>query len=282
MARTIVTHEFDSQPNFVYFRPDEKDVVYKTGSRVTHEAHMYAQLTTPHPHVIQCFGLTPHNELKLQRIQDGTTLRNYLSALYHDKHKPRLSTTLALQWALEVSLALNHLHQHRILHHDFCPENLLVETDAEGLPHKLYLMDLDAAELLSPDTLEGDPTQRFRGHPHLAPEQAEDSTEPITTAFDICGLGHVFFALIQGTYVVYNLRTEVPLSTLADYLRRLAFLCLQESPQDRPSLGDIIKIVQALNTIAQDTPEHAETPALDNIRTIAQDLKTVVPTSNQP
>lgn len=256
MARTIVTHEFETQPNYVRFRPDEKDVVYKTGSRVTHEAQLYAQLTTPHPNVIQCFGLTPHDELKLQRIQDGTTLRNYVDAIYN-RQKPRLTNLQALQLALQASLALEHLHKHRILHHDICPENLLVETDADGRPQKLYLMDLDAAEVLSPETLEGDPARRFRGHPNLAPEQAEDSTEPITTAFDICGLGLVFFALISGTLESPG-QPKVPLPTLTNYLDRLARLCIQESPDDRPSIHDILAILQGLNNVAQESPHLAE------------------------
>ena len=95
---------------------------------------------------------------------------------------------------VKVARAVQHAHDHDVLHRDLKPGNILL--DAPGEPH---LTDFGLAKLVersSTATL----TTAILGTPdYMSPEQAAGKAKSITTAADIYGLGAILYELLTGT-----------------------------------------------------------------------------------
>src|SRR5438477_1446537 len=99
----------------------------------------------------------------------------------------------AVELIAKVARTVHYAHEHRILHRDIKPGNILL--DQKGEPH---LTDFGLARLIEtestvPRTLEvlGTPS-------YMAPEQAVGNNAQLTSATDVYGLGAVFYQLLTG------------------------------------------------------------------------------------
>jgi tRNA A-37 threonylcarbamoyl transferase component Bud32/DNA-directed RNA polymerase specialized sigma24 family protein len=97
----------------------------------------------------------------------------------------------AVRWVLDACGALEHAHEHGVVHCDLKPANLL--CDATG---RIRVTDFGLARSLVEDTpwaseLEGT-------LPFMAPEQAASCWGPIDCRTDVYGLGAVLFTLLAG------------------------------------------------------------------------------------
>ena len=145
---------------------------------------------------------------------------------------------------LKVARAVEHAHQHGVLHRDLKPGNIILDQDGE--PH---LTDFGVAKLIEGDSSGLTASGAVIGTPsYMAPEQAAGAGKRITTAGDIYSLGAVLYTMLTGdppfraNTPVETLRQVVDQepkhpSTLIDGLdadlSTIAMKCLEKEPQRR-------------------------------------------------
>lgn len=107
----------------------------------------------------------------------------------------RLSARARLQLFLNVCAAVSYAHQHRVVHRDLKPDNILITPD--GVPR---LLDFGIAKLLNPDFSQSPLVTRTEWRPmtleYASPEQLRG--EPVTEASDIYSLGVLLYELMTG------------------------------------------------------------------------------------
>ena len=111
--------------------------------------------------------------------------------LYAGERKLGISERLEL--FLQVAAAVQHSHQHLVVHRDIKPGNILVTSG--GVPK---LLDFGIAKLVAPDagTTETMSARGWMTPEYSSPEQLKG--EPITTADDIYSLGVILYELLSG------------------------------------------------------------------------------------
>src|SRR6266498_4123395 len=99
----------------------------------------------------------------------------------------------AAELIAKLARTVSYAHEHRILHRDIKPGNILL--DATGEPH---LTDFGLARLVETESTVTR-TMEVLGTPsYMAPEQAVGNNAGVTGATDIYGLGAVFYQLLTG------------------------------------------------------------------------------------
>jgi TolB-like protein/predicted Ser/Thr protein kinase/cytochrome c-type biogenesis protein CcmH/NrfG len=151
----------------------------------------------------------------------------------------------AAELIAKLARTVHYAHEHRILHRDIKPGNILL--DAQGEPH---LTDFGLARLVE---TEGSVTRTMEvlGTPsYMAPEQAAGNNAGVTGATDIYGLGAVLYQLLTGhppfaggtTYETVRLVLDTEprqprlLNPKVDRdLTTICLKCLEKDPQRRYS-----------------------------------------------
>lgn len=142
------------------------------------------------------------------------------------------------------ALALDSLHQQKVIHRDLKPRNIILRMNDEPM-----LMDLGIARDLGDDRHGLTSTGRPLGTPrYMAPEQVEGDPDGLTPATDVYGLGVVLYELLTGgppfdspnSYtlmtMILNSRPESPTTRRPDLDCRLESICLkmlEKRPEDR-------------------------------------------------
>ena len=104
-----------------------------------------------------------------------------------------MSIRQAAELIAKVARTVHHAHEHRILHRDIKPGNILL--DQKGEPH---LTDFGLAQLVETESTVTR-TMEVLGTPsYMAPEQAVGNNSAISSATDVYGLGAVFYQLLTG------------------------------------------------------------------------------------
>jgi serine/threonine-protein kinase len=99
----------------------------------------------------------------------------------------------AVELMAKVARIVNYAHEHRILHRDIKPGNILV--DQKGEPH---LTDFGLARLIESESTVTR-TMEVLGTPsYMAPEQAVGNNAAISGVTDVYGLGAVLYQLLTG------------------------------------------------------------------------------------
>ena len=229
----------------------EREVAYK---RVTAEfdagetdallAEARAAARLSHPNIVQIYdaGRDAQGFYLVMELVDGKTLDKLL-----DTHKLSLPQVLGV--ARQVTAALEHAHQRRVIHRDLKPSNLL--WTAEG---QVKLTDFGLARLIE-DSL-GKVLTRPAGTPsYMAPEQIRG--EAVDPRVDLYALGCVLFEMLcnrgpfgGGSSIYQHLNTpprdprhfrdDVP-ATLAE----LVTSCLAKDPDQRPESAQAVARILA-------------------------------------
>ncbi len=215
-----------------------------------------------HPHIVSLldFGISQGGLpfLAMEYASKGT-LRDH-----HPKGEkiPLLTIVFYID---QIALALQYAHNHRVVHRDVKPDNILVRADGT-----LLVSDFGIAKLLEQSVLTS--RQKLAGTPsYMAPEQhrgypcfASDQYALAVTAYEwICGVrpfqGTAFGLTIQHMHTPPpSLRDRLP--ELSEEVEYVIFKALAKAPEDR--FKCIQKFADALHEAAQPQsiiPPHPQT-----------------------
>lgn len=134
----------------------------------------------------------------------------------------------------QLLYGLAHLHSHGIVHHDLCSQNLFVDATTKDVV--LRIGDLGVAECVD-ENGKADPERRTCGHVNnLAPEQLEDSNEPLTTALDMYA-----FAQIANS-IVWRHGSTAALDSFVNTVNRIndSSLTAEEIKEHGPALKQLL------------------------------------------
>ena len=158
-----------------------------------------------------------------------------------------LAPARAIEVMRQAARALSAAHQHGVVHRDFTPSNIFLES-IEGTD-RVTLVDFGAARVPDPDceNIPDGPPGIVLGTPYyMAPEQARGWE--MDARSDIYSLGVVFFEALSGnvpfdgesvkSIVRQHVLDEAPRCTspnepLPDELQHLVARCLNKRPEDR-------------------------------------------------
>lgn len=189
-SKTVVyraLREADQQPVAIKFLQPEMVNL----SDLLHLRNHYTITQALHlPHVIHTYDLEPygHSYALVMEDFDGPSLRDYAQG-----HPLALDTVLSI--AISLADILHSLYQHRIVHQDIQPANILIHPNT----HQIKLTDFSFASyftqahptLTPPQTLEGSLA-------YLAPEQTGRMNRGIDYRTDFYALGVTLFELLTG------------------------------------------------------------------------------------
>lgn len=198
----------------------------------------------------QGLGRTPHGGFFIvMDLVNGPNLEIVASAA-------RPQPADAARWIAQAAMAIDHAHQHGVIHCDLKPSNLLLAPDG-----CVRVVDFGFARTLHADAV------NLRGiagtAAYMAPEQIDSYWGNISPRTDVYGLGAVLFHLLTGTppangkrvadilaQIVrtqpYELHDRFPITTDAA-LRKICLRCLQKSPADRyASVAALARALQDL------------------------------------
>lgn len=152
--------------------------------RFQREASAISKLS--HPNVVDVYDVGEyegHHYIVMEYVR-GRTLKQLLS------QRGALHKEEALDIMKQLTMAIQHAHEHDIIHRDVKPQNVLIKDDGT-----VKITDFGIA--LVHDTLSLTQDESILGSAHyLAPETTKG--EPPTKQVDIYALGIVFYELLSG------------------------------------------------------------------------------------
>lgn len=142
----------------------------------------------------------------ISQILDGGTLedgRPYLVLEFVDGlsiaeycEVNAVSVRARVRLTIDVLKALQHAHQHLVVHRDIKPNNIMVSKDG-----RVTLLDFGIAKLLDPSLMPGGSTMTRTGVSLLTPRYGSPEQhmgKPVTTASDIYQAGAILYQLLSG------------------------------------------------------------------------------------
>src|SRR5213594_3498974 len=151
----------------------------------------------------------------------------------------------AAELIAKLARTVSYAHEHRILHRDIKPGNILL--DAKGEPH---LTDFGLARLVETESTVTQTLDVLGTPSYMAPEQAVGNNAAVSSTTDVYGLGAVFYHLLTGhppfaggtTYETVRLlmETEPRQPRLLNHevdrdLSTICLKCLEKDPERRYS-----------------------------------------------
>ena len=206
--------------------------------RFVDEASTIAKLT--HPNIIQVHGLgrTPNGGffIVIDYIE-GQDLQSIIN-----QGQPEEASII--EWSYRIAHAIQHSHEHGVIHCDLKPSNVLLGDD--GIIH---VTDFGMARVI---TEASDSTSRIEGTAaFMAPEQISNAWGEVAAATDVYGLGAVLYTLLTGLapsrgqtapLALGNVLTKLPqqIDRGSLWLKELCMNCLAKEPSQRPRLSEVI------------------------------------------
>jgi serine/threonine protein kinase len=151
--------------------------------RFIREAQVAAQLHHPNIVTIHDILFTPETGFIVMEFIEGRTLQSLLKA-------ERLPLATALEIAAQLASALQYAHEHKIIHRDVKPANIMITPSFEARITDFGIAKSDdATQLTMSGSLVGTPD-------YMSPEQAKG--EDVDCRSDIFSLGCVLFECAAG------------------------------------------------------------------------------------
>ena len=196
------------------------------------EAQAAAGLT--HPNIVNVFDVGDDEGVYyiVMELIEGITLKEYISK------KGKLSVKEATSIAIQVSMGINAAHNHKIVHRDVKPQNIIISTDG-----KVKVTDFGIARAASSNTI----SSNVMGSVHYSsPEQVRGGYSDEKS--DIYSLGITIYEMVTGrvpfdgdttvSIAIKHLQEEmVPPSAYAPdlpySLEQIIYKCTQKSVDRR-------------------------------------------------
>jgi eukaryotic-like serine/threonine-protein kinase len=225
-----------------------KEVMVGAPERVIREAQAAARLN--HPGIVTLFelGIDGHRALLVSELVDGSTLDELV-------REGGLCDRDVAELGADVCEALEHAHEHGVIHRDVKPQNVIVRED-DGGGRRAKLMDFGIASLAGAQTLTA--TGEVVGTlAYMAPEQAEgERSGPGSDAYSLaltlyeCWVGENPARRPTPAQTARELGSPLPF--LADYrpdlpagLGAAIDACLRPDPELRPALTELHDALEA-------------------------------------
>ncbi|MEZ4230519.1 MAG: serine/threonine-protein kinase [Polyangiaceae bacterium] len=220
-----------------------------------HEARLLAQLE--HPNLLKLYDFERSTDsmwLVLEYVE-GVSLRELLGA---GEEARRLEPLEAVSVAVEITRALEHAHEHGIVHRNLRPDNILL-TPSGGLKLLEFAAASDDRIPTAPELMDGE----VAAPAYFSPEQILG--EPPDPRSDLFALGVMLYEMLGGRRpfdgpdlrsTTQRIRHDVPpaLSRLAPHvpsqLDRLVQRLLEKMPADR--FGSAAELHLALLSVLED------------------------------
>jgi len=235
------------------------------------EARLLSELD--HPGIVKVHDFVRRGErmwLVLEYV-DGVTLEELMA------RAKRPSEAACVAIALRLAEALQHAHEHGVVHRDLSPKNVFVSKRGEVKLHS-FALAVDERMPTAPELLDGG--TGYLGPAYMSPEQILG--EPADPRSDLFSLGVLLYELLSGTrpFEGPNDRTTSlrirqsappPLAQAAvkvsGSVERLIARCLEKLPSDRiGSAGELaLELRQALAEVWDGPPETAIVTALAEV-----------------
>jgi len=206
-------------------------------STLEREARLLSELH--HPGVVKVHDFVRRGDrmwLVLEHV-DGVTLEELLA------RAKRLSEPAAVAIGLRLSEALEHAHEHGVVHRDLSPKNVFISKRGEVKLHS-FALAVDERMPTAPELLDGG--TGYLGPVYMSPEQILG--EPADPRSDLFSLGVMLYELISGsrpfegpndrsTSLRIRQNPPPPITQagvkVSGNVERLLARCLEKLPSDR-------------------------------------------------
>lgn len=161
----------------------DSDLQEEIRRRFLREAKVAARLR--HPNIVTIFDIvsTPQASLIVMELVDGVTLQSML------KSKKRLGLAETIEILSQTAKALDYAHEHKIVHRDVKPANILITPAKEVRVTDFGIAKTEVSELTLAGTILGTPD-------YMSPEQAKG--EEVDGRSDLFSLGCVLYECLVG------------------------------------------------------------------------------------
>ncbi|MEM9121120.1 MAG: AAA family ATPase [Cyanobacteria bacterium P01_F01_bin.56] len=188
------------------------------------------------PGIVQPFSLKPYGHGYALVMADfaGLDLGQYAQ-------QSSLSLTEILSIALQLADILHELHQHRIIHKDLKPANILIHPDSK----QVKLIDFSIASLLPKETQALQSPKSLEGTlAYLAPEQTGRMNRAIDYRTDFYALGVTLYELLTGQL---PFASDDPLEVIHCHMAQVPTAVVHVQPQVPEMVSEIVAKLMAKN-----------------------------------
>jgi serine/threonine protein kinase len=219
----------------------DRRITEKDKKQFRNEAQALAKLAHPRIVRIQDYGLQNDTPYLVMDYYAGGSLRKL-----HPRGS-RLPLAIVLNYIRQIAEALQYAHDHKLVHRDVKPENVLIGSKGE-----LVLSDFGLV-ITAHDTLSREEQDKLGTAPYMAPEHFDGKAVP---ASDQYSLAIVTYELIRGSrpfegdllQLAYQATYQAPpplqanVTQITPFVEQVIFKALEKNPKNRyPSVTEYVK-----------------------------------------